>query len=183
MASADVDMRIHEDQEPLRPGRREAPPPPRYYQASEMLPAEQGPLHSLLQKQPAMLGSLQVMSGIFSVGVGILFAVTQNINVSLCTMFRVSYFTGGLYIIAGLVSNLLFKNPKLLMVSFTMNCACIIVAIIGAILISVDLARFTSGDRVFYKMEVLQLCVLALEAFLSAVLCFWFFKEKPAKSP
>ena len=32
-------------------------------------------------------------------------------------------------------------------------------------------------------MEVLELCVLGLEVFLSAVLCFWFIKEKRDKSP
>ncbi len=31
-------------------------------------------------------------------------------------------------------------------------------------------------------MEVLELCVLGLEIVLSAVLCFWFSKEKRAKS-
>lgn len=59
MASADVDMDIHEEDAPLQMGRRQPPPPPsqiRYYQASEMLPEKKGQLHDLLQKQPAVLG-------------------------------------------------------------------------------------------------------------------------------
>lgn len=60
MASADVDMEIHEAEEPRRLGGRELPPPPacqvRYYMATELVPQEKGPLHELLKKQPAVLG-------------------------------------------------------------------------------------------------------------------------------
>ncbi|XP_037533134.1 uncharacterized protein si:ch211-269k10.4 [Nematolebias whitei] len=127
--------------------------------------------------------SLQVVSGLLSVGVGLLFAVTQNMQESLFTMFRVSHLTGGLFIIAGLLSNLLFKYPVLLTVSFAVNCGCIVVSVIGAALIGVDLAHWTQQNKEPLKLEVLQLCVLVLEVVLSAVLCFWFFKEKPAKTP
>ncbi|XP_043973589.1 uncharacterized protein si:ch211-269k10.4 [Gambusia affinis] len=184
MASADVDMDIHEEDTPLQMGRRQPPPPPsqiRYYQASEMVPEEKGQLHNLLQKQPAVLGSLQIMSGTLSVAVGILFAATQEMHQSLFCLFRVSQLTGALFVIAGLVSNLLFKYPALLMVSIAVNCGCIVVAIIGAILISVDLARWNPQNDPFMRIEAMGLCVLGLEVFLSAVLCFWFFKEKKAK--
>lgn len=54
MACADVDMDIHgADEEPMRPGRRELI---RHYQAVELMPDKKGPLHDLLQKQPAVLG-------------------------------------------------------------------------------------------------------------------------------
>lgn len=55
MASADVDMDIHDEELPLRGDRRE-PPVERYYQATEIVPDVEGPLHGLLQKQPAVLG-------------------------------------------------------------------------------------------------------------------------------
>ncbi|MEQ2239084.1 hypothetical protein ILYODFUR_000925 [Ilyodon furcidens] len=184
MASADVDMDIHEEDVPLQKGRRQLPSTPclvRYYQASEMLPDEKGQMYNLLQKQPAVLGSLQIMSGILSVGVGLLFAATQEMGQSLFTMFRVSQLTGVLFVIAGLVSNLLFKYPALLTVSFAVNCGCIVFALIGAILISVDLSQWNTDNDLSLKIEVMGLCVLGLESFLSAVLCIWFFKEKNAK--
>ncbi|XP_041844279.1 uncharacterized protein si:ch211-269k10.4 [Melanotaenia boesemani] len=189
MACADIEMDILDDEFPPAVGRREPPPPPlliHCYQASEMMPAAKRPLHNLLQKQPAVLGSLQVMSGLLSVGVGIVFAVTQPIQGSLLNLFRVSQLTGVLYIIAGLVSNLLFKFPALLTVSLGINCGCIILAVVAACLISVDLARgwaSASGPNEYIKMELLELCVLGLEIFLSVVLCFWFTKEKRSKLP
>ncbi|XP_059194614.1 uncharacterized protein si:ch211-269k10.4 [Centropristis striata] len=101
---------------------------------------------------------------------------------SLFTLFRVSHLTGALFIIAGIVSNLLCKYPEILPVSFVVNCGCIIVAVISACLISVDLAHWVPDNDQYLRMEVLGLCVLGLEVLLSAILCFWFFKEKRAKT-
>ncbi|KAM4581148.1 uncharacterized protein PAE49_005773 [Odontesthes bonariensis] len=185
MACADVDLDIQAEELPMA-GRREAPPLPRlvqYYQATAMLPEEKGPLHNLLRKQPAVLGSLQMVSGLLSIGVGILFAVTQEMNQSFFTLFRVSQLSGTLFMIAGLVSNLLFKYPALVTVSLGVNCGCIVVAVVAACLISVDLSHWASGNDDYLRIEVLELCVLGLEVFLSAVLCFWFIQEKRAKSP
>ncbi|XP_038125389.1 uncharacterized protein si:ch211-269k10.4 [Cyprinodon tularosa] len=184
MASADVDLDIHEEDIPLQPGRRQAPAPPsliRYYQASEMLPEKKGELHNLLQKQPAVLGSLQLMSGILSVAMGILCAATHDIHDTYFILFRVPLLTGILFVIVGLISNLLFKYPLLLNVSFAVNLGCIVVALFGAILTSVDLAQWQLGDDPFFKIEVLGLCVLGLEVLLSVVLCYWLFKEKKGK--
>lgn len=179
MACADVDMDIQGDYD--EPG--EAMSLIQYYQATEIIPDKQGPLHNLLQKQPAVLGSLQMMSGVFSVGVGILFAATQEMKQSLFTLFRVSHLTGILFIIAGVVSNLLFKYPGLLHLSLNINCGCIIVAAIAACMITVDLADWNPNNEHHLKIEVMELCVLLLEVVLSAILCFWFSKEKRAKSP
>lgn len=56
MACADVDMDIQgADEEPFRPDKGDAPLI-RYYQATEVVPDKKGPLHDLLQKQPAVLG-------------------------------------------------------------------------------------------------------------------------------
>ncbi|KAM6936495.1 uncharacterized protein PEZ65_006589 isoform 1-T2 [Lycodopsis pacificus] len=183
MACADVDMDIHgDDQAPGRARQRE-PPTMLHYKASELMPDYKGPLHDLLQKQPAVLGSLQMVSGVLSVGVGILFAVTQEMQQSLFTLFRLSHLTGALFFIAGVVSNLLFKYPELLPVSLMVNCGCIIVAVVSACLISVDLAYWSPENDQHLRIEVLELCVLGLEVFLSAILCFWFSKEKRTKSP
>ncbi|CAN9514291.1 unnamed protein product [Ophioblennius macclurei] len=181
MARAEVDMDIQVEDEFQHAGPREAPVL-RYYQASEMLPDRRGPLHKLMEKQPAVLGSLQIVSGILSVGVGILFALTSEMGKSLFTLFRVSQMTGVLFIGSGLVSNLLFKYPVLLNVSLVANCSSMVVAAIGACLICVDLSHPQEHKELF-KMEVLGLCVLGFEVFLSAILCFWFSKEKHAKSP
>ncbi|KAM6995704.1 uncharacterized protein LKV04_007858 isoform 2-T2 [Tautogolabrus adspersus] len=179
MACADFDMEIQgAEEEPLRAGRRE-PPTVRYYQATDLKPEVKGPLHDLLQKQPAVLG---MVSGLISVGVGFLFATTQTMDQSLFTLFRVSHITGALFLIAGLITNLLFKYPELLHASLGVNCGCIIVAFIAACLISVDLVKWDSDNDLHLRMEALELCVLGLEVFLSAVLCFWFFKEKHSKS-
>jgi len=56
MACANVDMDIHGvGQAPRRAAPRE-PPMIWHYQASELMPDHKGPLHDLLQKQPAVLG-------------------------------------------------------------------------------------------------------------------------------
>ncbi|XP_051262787.1 uncharacterized protein si:ch211-269k10.4 isoform X2 [Dicentrarchus labrax] len=183
MACGNVDMDIHGDNEdPHRAGWRE-PLRIQQYQASEFVPEKEGPLHNLLQKQPAVLGSLQMVSGLLSVGVGLVFAVTQNMGESFFTLFRVSLLTGALFIIAGIVSNLLFKCPRLLPVSIMVNCGSIIMAVIACCLISVDLSYWNPENDQHMKMELLVLFVLVLEVLLSATLCFWFFKEKRAKSP
>ncbi|XP_034410134.1 uncharacterized protein si:ch211-269k10.4 [Cyclopterus lumpus] len=183
MACADVDMDIRGgDEAPRRAAPRE-PPMMQHYQALEVMPERKGPLHDLLQKQPAVLGSLQVVSGLFSVGVGILFAVTQEMQQSFLTLFRLSHLTGALFIIAGVVSNLLFKYPVLLPVSLVVNSGCIVIAAFSACLISVDLAHWSSENEQHLRMEVLELCVLGLEVSLSAILCFWFSKVKHTRSP
>ncbi|KAM8871245.1 uncharacterized protein AB9W97_017656 isoform 1-T3 [Spinachia spinachia] len=148
------------------------------YQALECVPDNKGPLHDLLHKQLAVLGSLQVMSGLLGVGVGVLFAVTQEMPESLLALFRLSLLTGTIFIFTGLVSNLLSKYPGLLPASLALNCGCIIVAVVSACLISVDLAHWSPENDLHWRVEVLELCVLVLAVFLSAMLCFWISKEK-----
>ncbi|XP_054477284.1 uncharacterized protein si:ch211-269k10.4 [Anoplopoma fimbria] len=183
MACADVDMDIHGGDERPRIAMQRESLMMRHYQATELMPDKEGPLHDLLQKQPAVLGSLQLVSGLLSVAVGILFAVTQDMQQSLFTLFRLSQLTGALFIIAGIISNLLFKYPRLLPVSLMVNCGCIIVAGVSACLITVDLAHWSQENDQHLKLEVLELCVLAIEVLLSVILCFWIYKEKRAKSP
>lgn len=59
MACADVDMDIHAAAREADPGERADPgeaPNIWRYRASEMMPEKRGPLHDLLQKQPAAFG-------------------------------------------------------------------------------------------------------------------------------
>lgn len=56
-----------------------------------MLPRCRTCVHS---RSGGLCQSLQVVSGLFSVGVGIIFAVTQDVTRSLCALFRVSYVCG-----------------------------------------------------------------------------------------
>ncbi|KAM7420667.1 hypothetical protein PAMA_015070 [Pampus argenteus] len=153
MACADVDMVVYEDDDALsRPGQS-MQPLIQYYQATEVIPDEEGPLHKLLQKQPAVLGCLQIVSGLFSFGLGILFAATQDMKQSLFTLFRISHLTGVLFIVAGFLSNLLSKYPALLSVSRNINCGCIIVAAFATCLISIDLARWNPENDLHLRVR------------------------------
>lgn len=176
MACANVELDIDAvDEELLRARRRETVT--HCYKATEQVPKNKPPLHNLMRKQPAVLGSVQVVSGLLSVGVGLIFAVTQDMSQSLFSLFRVSQLTGALFIVSGLVSNALFRHPELLPVSFAINCGCICVSAVAAPLIIVDLRQW-EPDNEFLKMELFELCILGLESCLSVILCFWFFKEK-----
>ncbi|XP_034030860.1 uncharacterized protein si:ch211-269k10.4 [Thalassophryne amazonica] len=123
-----------------------------------------------------------MVSGLFSIAMGILFAVNQEMSDSLFTLFRVSHLSGSLFIIAGLLSNLLFKYPRLLPVSLVVNCGCIVVAIAAVCLINIDLAFWHQENEQYLKMEVMELIVLGIEISLSSVLCFMFIKERRSKS-
>lgn len=176
MACANMDLGI--DSVELQPmvRRREAAAT-QQYQATELVPSSKPLLHDLLRKQPAVLGSVQVVSGLLSVGIGIIFAVYQSIGASLFSLFRLSQLTGMLFIIAGIVSNMLFKYPELLSVSLMVNCACLIVAFLATPMIIVDLVKWNPYNA-YLRMEMFELCILLLESSLSVVLCVWFIKEK-----
>ncbi|KAM9852466.1 uncharacterized protein ACBR49_005534 [Aulostomus maculatus] len=180
MACADVDMNIHGNEEELsNSGQRK--PVLAYYRPTEQMPNPKG--HYLQQKQPAVLGGVQIVSGLLSVALGLLFAATQRMEESLFTLFRISQLTGILFIAAGLLSCLLIKYPRLLSTSLKANCGAIIAALAAVCLIGVDLAHWNPENDQHLRMEALELCILCFEIFLSALLCFWFYKEKEAKRP
>ncbi|XP_055759068.1 uncharacterized protein si:ch211-269k10.4 [Salvelinus fontinalis] len=191
MACADIPMDIlgpeAEEEEYKEAGDQRGEPLIKYYQATELMPAPKGPLHDLLLKQPAVLGSLQMTSGLLSVAVGLVFAATREARHSLLTMFRVAPFTGLLFFIAGLLSNLLFKFPRLLPVCLCVNIGSMVVAGVGGVLICVDLGMdmpsWDSNVQHHIKLEVLMLCVLVMEVTLSAVLSFWIRGVKRSHSP
>ncbi|XP_076009844.1 uncharacterized protein LOC143003206 [Genypterus blacodes] len=182
MACADVDMNIHLGEDDLV--RERQTEQIRTYAASKLQPVTmEGPLHRLLQKQPAVLGSLQMMSGFFSVGVGIIFCVTQNMGQSLFNLFRLSHLTGLVFIFAGLGSNLLFKYPALLPVCLMANYGCITVAAVAVCLIIVDLVLWDVDRDLHLRIEVMELSVLVIELLLSGLLCFMFCKERRSHAP
>ncbi|XP_036071719.1 uncharacterized protein si:ch211-269k10.4 [Oryzias melastigma] len=184
MACADVDMDIQVDQEPSGAGRREAPPPPdlaQYYQATAMV-KDEGQRRAMKQKH-SVYGSMQIATGLFSIAVGILSAVTKEITYSYMTMFRLSYLTGVLFLFVGVTSNMLHKFPALRSMVIMANLGSIAVAIIAVCLISVDLAYGRFYYDLYMRMELLELLVLCFEVFLSAALCYCFSKQKRAKSP
>ncbi|KAL0985466.1 hypothetical protein UPYG_G00157240 [Umbra pygmaea] len=151
----------------------------RCYQPTELVPPRKGPLHDLLLKQPAVFGSIQMVNGLLSVGLGFLFAVTQDPPRSIFTLLRVAPLTGILFFIAGLLSNLLFKYPRLLLACLFVNIGCMVVAVIGAALIVADLALWKTEDEQYFKLEVLMLCLLLAEVSASAFLSFWIHKKNP----
>ncbi|XP_036792208.1 uncharacterized protein si:ch211-269k10.4 [Oncorhynchus mykiss] len=190
MACADIPMDIlgpeSEEQEYEEAGEQRGELLIKYYQATELMPAPKGPLHDLLLKQPAVLGSLQMTSGLLSVAVGVVFAATRDASQSLLTTFRVAPFTGLLFFIAGLLSNLLFKFPRLLPVCLCVNIGSMVVAVVGGVLICVDLGMdmptWNPNVQHHIKLEVLMLCVLVMEVTLSAVLSFWIRGAKRSHS-
>ncbi|XP_062322779.1 B-lymphocyte antigen CD20 [Osmerus eperlanus] len=175
MACADIPMDILGEEEYNRGDQKD--PVIQHYKPTKLVPCAKGPLHDLLQKQPAVLGSLQLINGLMSFGVGVLFAVTQGVTHTLLALFRVPLLTGSLFFISGLLSNLLFKFPRLLPVCMFANTGSITVAAVGCVLICIDF--FVSAFQVEYrKMEVLMLCVLVMEMIISTVLTKWMYVEQ-----
>lgn len=155
MACADIPMDIQGSDYEVTAEEDPGDPLIKYYKATEMIPQAKLPLHGLLRKQPAVLGSLQMVSGSLSVGLGVIFAATHAMNASLFVLFRVPLLTGSLYTIAGLLSTLLFKWPRLLSVCFLVNIGCIAVAFVGGVLICIDLVLLDKTEVVDLKVKLL----------------------------
>ncbi|NP_001373326.1 uncharacterized protein LOC100150242 [Danio rerio] len=172
MASADISMDIQRhsdtagDQNPLI----------KYYRASEVMPAPVPALNTLLRKGPATCAAIQASSGILSLGIGVVFAASWDIGFNLLTLFRIPIVTGVMFVVAGILSNLLYKHPELLHTCFIANILCLCVSAIGAILLIVDLQP--GGNQIQQKMEVLILCVTLMDIIIAGVLIFWFYREK-----
>ncbi|XP_061632808.1 uncharacterized protein si:ch211-269k10.4 [Phyllopteryx taeniolatus] len=173
MACADVKMDIQEDDQGQCQDAQKWPRMVRY-QATKFGEDQKGTLTSVL-------GSLQVVSGLLSVGIGLTFAVSLVMNQFLVTLFRVSHVTGTLFIIAGVVSSMLLRYPVLLTVSLTINRACIFVGLVAVGLISTDLMQWDQKYEQYFKMEVLELLMLGLQLLLTVILCLWISKEKHAQ--
>ncbi|XP_041963024.1 uncharacterized protein si:ch211-269k10.4 [Alosa sapidissima] len=153
----------------------------RHYQAQELIPPRRPLLHNLLDKQLSAWASAQVVSGVLSFGLGLVFATTAEFNSFLIILFRIPFLNGALFFIAGLLSNLLHREPRLLPVCFRANLACMVCAIVGTVIMCVDLALMENTTH--KKTEVLVLCVTLVQMILSALLTFWIHKEQLRLKP
>ncbi|XP_072548596.1 uncharacterized protein [Salminus brasiliensis] len=176
MARANIAMDIIEDKHGHQPGEDDGQPLIKYYKATVMIPDKPPVLHRLLDKQPAAWASVQITSGILSFGLGLVFAVAFGIDKMLLTLFRVPLLTGIMFLVAGFLSNLLYKHPGLLQTCFYSNILCLVVAAVGAVLLCVDLSK--DQDVLRLKVEVVVLCVTVLDMIVSAVLIVFIYLEK-----
>ncbi|XP_053699951.1 uncharacterized protein si:ch211-269k10.4 isoform X2 [Synchiropus splendidus] len=178
MACAVADMNIHLLE---AEHRRPRGPTVARYEAAHMVPDARRPLHNLQSKPTAVLGGMQISGGFLSVGIGLMLAITQEIGASLITLFRVAHLTGLMFIFAGYVSNQLLRHPGLLHVSVLLNLICVVVSMAAAALMTADLVLARLPPP-FLQMEILELGVLTLDALMSALLGWWFYKEKKSKA-
>ncbi|XP_019729186.1 uncharacterized protein LOC109518028 isoform X1 [Hippocampus comes] len=176
MTCSDVKMEIQEDEQGLCTDDDKLPRLVRY-QATKVGEDETEVLHDLLQMKTAVFGSLQVVSGLPSVGIGLTMAVSLRINESLVTLFRVAHVTGMLFILAGVVSSVLIRYPVLITVSLAINKACIVFAIVAVGLITTDLTEWTHKGN-YLMMVLMELCILGFQLLLSVILCVWISKVK-----
>ncbi|XP_067303982.1 uncharacterized protein si:ch211-269k10.4 [Pseudorasbora parva] len=181
MAKANIAMDIQRHEDSLGAGagaggRGDEGPLIKYYRASEALPGTVPALHGLLKKGPATCAAVQTSSGILSFGVGVVFAASFGIDNNLLTLFRVPIVTGIMFVVAGILSNLLYKSPGLLQTCFVANIVCLAVSGLGVILLAIDL--HPAADEIQYKMEVLVLCVTLMDMLIAAVLIYWFYRER-----
>lgn len=176
MARADIEMDIQRHEDPAGGRHGDEGPLIKYYRASEVVPGPVPALQRLLRKGPATCAAIQSSSGILSLGIGIVFAVSFGIGDYLLTLFRVPIITGIMFVFAGILSNLLYKHPELLQSCFIANIVCLVVSGIGAILLIVDIQP--GGNMIQDKMEVLVLCVTLMDMIIAAVLIYWFYREK-----
>ncbi|XP_077432344.1 uncharacterized protein LOC144058028 [Vanacampus margaritifer] len=178
MACSDVKMEIQEDDQGLCKDVEKLPRVVRY-QATMVGEDETRALHGLLQIQTSVVGSLQVVSGLPSVGIGLTRAVSLTMNESLVTLFRVSHLTGMLFIIAGIVSSMLIRYPVLITVSLGINRACIVLALVAMGLITTDLTQWAPEQKHFpFTLGLVEVGILGLQLLLSVILCAQISKVK-----
>ncbi|XP_042564947.1 uncharacterized protein si:ch211-269k10.4 [Clupea harengus] len=149
----------------------------RHYQAQELVPSRRPLLHNLLDKQLSAWASVQAVSGVLSFGLGLVFASTAEFSSFLLIVLRVPFLNGALFFIAGLLSNLLHREPRLLPVCFRANLACVASAAVGVVIMCVDLALVTDKDA-HKKTEILVMCVTLVQMILSGLLTIWIHREQ-----
>ncbi|KAG7469725.1 hypothetical protein MATL_G00131940 [Megalops atlanticus] len=145
------------------------------YCATDVVPAKMQPLHNLLQKQPAAMGVVQMVSGITIFGLGVVLATTSPLT--LATILRVPLLTGLLFFISGVLSALLHKFPRLLPICVAVNIGCLCVAGVGVVLLTIDLSSGNPNVNHQVKVKALVMCVTVLEVCITAVLLFWMHRE------
>lgn len=178
-------MDVMEDHSERRERRDDEGPLIKHYRVSELIPAPELPLHHLLKREPAVWAAVQISSGILSIGLGVMFAVSFPINHLLLILFRVPIITGILFLTAGSFSMLLYRHPTILQMCFHSNIFCLVVAAIGAVLLCVDLPKNNvdsearnPGRELEHEVEILVLCVTLLDMLVSIVLIFFINAER-----
>ncbi|KAM4600900.1 uncharacterized protein ACJ7VT_020766 [Polymixia lowei] len=96
-------------------------------------------LPGLLISSPAVLGTLQIMTGVVNIGLGTGRTSTQPGDL---TSLGAAYWLGGVYITAGIMCVLAGRFPSPCLVGFTvfMNLAGVIFAVTGIVLYAIDLS-------------------------------------------
>ncbi|XP_017308508.1 uncharacterized protein si:ch211-269k10.4 [Ictalurus punctatus] len=185
MACVNLSMDVMEDHSARRGHREDEGPLIKHYRVSELIPAPELPLHQLLKREPAVWAAVQISSGVLSIGLGVMFAVSFPINHLFLILFRVPIITGILFLIAGLFSMLLYRHPTILQMCFHSNIFCLVVAAIGAVLLCVDLAEYNAirdpvkqEKKLEHEVEILVLCVTLLDMLVSTVLILLINAEK-----
>ncbi|KAM9436249.1 uncharacterized protein Hap1MRO34_000751 [Clarias gariepinus] len=191
MASVNIAMDVIEDQSGKRGQEGDEGPLIKHYRVSELIPAPELPLHKLLKKEPAVWASVQVCSGVLSLGIGVMFAASFKIEDFFLTLFRVPIVTGIMFLVAGTLSMLLYRHPALLQICFHSNIFCLCLSMIGAVLLSVDIGgtkpnsnpptpeSLSSQAR---QVEIMVLCVTVLDMMVSIVLVLLIHAEKRRKA-
>ncbi|XP_049585546.1 uncharacterized protein si:ch211-269k10.4 isoform X2 [Syngnathus scovelli] len=160
MACSHEKMEIHQNEQGLSEDVEKFPRVVRY-KATKFEEDEIWASHDLLRNRMEMLGCLQVVSGVPSVGIGFTLAIGLSINESLATLFRVSHMTG-------------------MLVSLIINSVCVIFALPGLGLIIADLIQWKY--RKLDSMMAMELCILGLQLLVSIILCVWISKVKSGKN-
>ncbi|XP_077577439.1 uncharacterized protein LOC144199575 [Stigmatopora nigra] len=126
----------------------------------------------------ALLGCLQVFSGLLSVGIGFMLAISLEMKHSLVLLFRVSHFTGMLFIVAGVVSFVQLRFSRLLPVLIGINRGCIVIGLVAVLLTVIDFAYGCCEDEENLKIEALELSMLGLQLILTVTLTVILCLEK-----
>ncbi|XP_057689824.1 uncharacterized protein si:ch211-269k10.4 [Corythoichthys intestinalis] len=166
MACSDVKLEIQDEQDLCRD--IDKCPQVVRYQVTRFLKDERHAVPDHIHI--AVLGSLQVVGGLLSVGIGLTFAVNLAMDQLLVMLFRVSHFTGILFIVAGVVSFMLVRYPGLLPVSLVINRGCIVIGLVAVSLTVVDFSQGKYKDDQNFKIHVLELCMLGLQLILTVTL-------------
>ncbi|KAI5092458.1 hypothetical protein C0J45_18089 [Silurus meridionalis] len=186
MACANFAMDVIEGSSGRRDGEGDEGLLIKHYRVSELIPSPKLPLHRLLKREPAVWAAVQISSGVLSVGIGVMFAASFGIADLLLTLFRVPIVSGVLFLFTGVLSMLLYRHPTLLQMCFQANIFCLAMAMLGAVLLCVDLggkkthvkSNDESGSELYHQVESLVLCVTLLDMLISFVLVLLICAEK-----
>ncbi|TRY72901.1 hypothetical protein DNTS_011796 [Danionella cerebrum] len=174
MARAEISLEIESHEETVHEEKSLV----KHYRASKAVPCtSEHELKYLLKRGIPACAAIQACCGILTLGLGLVFAISMSIGESLMTLFRVPIISGITFIVAGMLTMFLRNHPELLHVCLVGNILCLSVSGISTALLVVDLLLPGTNERL-YQMEVLVLCMILMDLTITAVLLFWFHKER-----